>query len=1026
MNTIHHLDNYTETISELTGRIIFINNSLNTYLISPSADLSLVPGIVEQWLEKIFELRPEHKPPPGLRRAIKTLGECITHEEFGQALDNLLLAEYRNKLQTSSVGRKQRFLTELLVTLWSFGIIAWPAKDQEPFSCAILSLKKTGWNGSQKSFLIKIRDYIYKGSVDDSANFRFIFDHLLARVGVVDIGDLTPSTFYLREETSRLGKLRSSGIFGILKALREEYPTPAITWTAEDFGFFRAKMGHLARDDNFQWALDRDPSMSHWVRYALEHIQANPANYKKRRSSLNSFMQHLLENPSLPRNPVGYFDIKNRPAPLFFVPGNGGRQTMAALNEFLDEVVVKTCSQPNDDDLPILMPGFANPLAKPIYRGVNKGETHREPMPTKLIRQAIKILTENDFAWTKQIGRIKDSFRWQNPDTGDFETMWSPVRAYALLIKLLLPARSYQVRHIDSGEGDTWRYLSDGSWVLNQGPHRPPQSKIVERGVFRKYKRRDGSEGAVLYFNTNKTADIDSQSKGFVMPWEKRDALKLLSELRDWQERYNPVNAPTAWVDIPELVDSKHRDDLKKMGSSFFLFRDPCHRHRPDLPITDGRLRNLWLKLLDELESRLKAAGETFSNGEPIKLILSREKRGNSPATGAFDLHSLRVTLITAMYEEGVPPEFLMKIVGHSTVLMTLYYIKINAEVLTLRIDEAMQAKKRQERSEMAGFIQRASRQDLEQAVAYRHISAIDAIEGGTGTGMLVMDHGICPVAAKRCHEGLTVTDFATDITKYQAVPGGASNCVRCRFFITGPAFLFGLEALVGDLAYRLRKASYGFEKALGKFDALSDEYAAALETGAPFHKLRELDIVETTFEASTAEVDSIALSLQAAYTLTEQAIRISNRQKESDSSQNGLSLIAVGGTGQIEAVLSETHEFEQIHRICLSATFFEGLRINWQQPNLERARLFDRMLRASGYEPRFCFLDDEDALNVANAMGQFLYARLARDTVHALMDGRTTLREIGMEAVFTKHLEAFEPKTLDVGQPTRLLESTP
>ncbi len=691
---------------------------------------------------------------------------------------------------------------------------------------------------------------------------------------------------------------------------------------------------------------------------------------------------------------------------------------MSVIHDFLNEVLFKVCAQPDDNEVPVLMPGFSNPHARPSYKNVNQGETHREAMPTRLISLASHILTENDFAWAREVGRIQDVFRWRNTGTGEFETVWSPVRAYAILIKLLLPARTYQVRMLDSGEGDTYRYENGGQWGLNLGPHRPQAGgKPVERGIFRRYKRKDGSDGAVFYFNTNKTADIESVVKGYVMPWEKKDALQLLSELRNWQEKFNPVKGPTAWLDIVELKKNKHTDDLAKMGANFFLFRDPASKTRPDLPVTDVRVRGLWLKLMDEMEKRLADSGETLSNGDPIKLILTRDHRGQ-PVSATFDLHSMRVSIITAMYEEGVPPEYLMKIVGHATVLMTLYYTKLNAETLSLRMDEALLERLRKSQAEMVGFIKRASRKELEQAIACRHTSALDAAASGTGVGMLVMDHGICPVAAKRCHEGLAVSDPATGVTRFQAVPGGATNCARCRFFMTGPAFLFGLEAHVNDLAYRLKKASYTFEKAQERFDALADAHAAALSDGTPFPRQRELEIAETAFESATSDVDAIALSLQAAYALTEQCVRIA-----SDGKAVGVALVAAGGTGQLEAVLSEGHEFEQLNRICTSATLFDGLNIKWQQPNLERARLFDRMLRNSGYESKFSLLDDEDVLHAANAMSEFLYARMDANTVHALVDGRTTLRAVGLEKAFVDQLEHLEPKTLAITRAHHILE---
>lgn len=1018
MTSICQLDRYSIAVSELTGRTVYINDALDQYLVAPNCELAEVAEAARFMTAKIEGLRAEHKPPPALRSAVAQLASCQSREDVAAALQVILVTEYQDRRATSSVATYQRYLVELMLRLWSMGAVAWPAKVQQPFSYPALKLDNPGFSERALGYLTRIHAYIDRGSGDDAANFRFTLDHLLARTGVTDIGDITPKTFYLTMERTRQDKLRSMGIQGVLHVLREDYHAQAINWAPEDFGFFQSKMGHLARDEKFEWLVSKDPEMAQWARLAIEHLEGNPANFRKRKSSLNNFLKYHLEHPELPRNPAEYFDIRRRPTSLFQATGNKGRQTMTVVHDFLNEVLFKVCAQPDDNEIPILMPGFANPLSKPSYKNVNQGETHREAMPTRLISLATHILTENNFAWAKEAGRIKDVFRWRNPATGEIETVWSPVRAYAILTKLLLPARTYQVRMLDSGEGDSRRYEGTGAWGPNLGAHHPaPGGKPTERGVFRRYKRKDGSEGSVFYFNTNKTADIESVAKGYVMPWEKTDALKLLADLRDWQETYNPVKGPTAWLDIIELKKVKHIDDLTKMGSNFFLFRDPCNKTRPDLPITDPRVRNLWLKLMDEMERRLADAGETLSNGDPIKLVLTRDHKGQ-PASATFDLHSLRVSIITAMYEEGVPPEYLMKIVGHATVLMTLYYTKLNAETLSLRMDEALLERQRNSQAEMAGFIKRASRKELEQAVAFRHPSALDAASGGTGVGLLVMDHGMCPVATRRCHEGLAVTDPSTNVTRYQAVPGGATNCTRCRFFMTGPAFLFGLEAHVNDLAYQLKKASFTFEKAQERFDALADAHAESLSGGAPFHKQRELEIAETSFESATAEVDNIALSLQAAYALTEQCIRIASQEKS-----GGLALVAVGGTGQLEAVLSEGHEFEQLNRICVNATLFDGLNINWQQPNLERARLFDRMLRNSGHEPRFSLLDDEDALQVANAMGQFLYARLDANTVHALVDGRTTLRAVGLEKAFVAQLDHIKPKTLAYAVATPILE---
>lgn len=918
----------------------------------------------------------------------------------------ILGEEFRDKLENSSIKNMQRFFVELMLLLWSYDVVAWPAKDQYPFSTIILALENAGFKGHKKNLLVDINAYLKRENNDDSMNFRFIVEHLLSRIGILEIGDITPTTFYITKERSRGGKLKSTALKSILILLRKEYYEKTQNWSLEFFGFFLKKMGKLAKDEDFKWLTSKDPLMAEWAELAKYHLETTPANFRKRKSSINNFLQHYLEHPELPRSPIKFFDLKNKPSPIYCMEGNKHRQEMRTIHEFLNQVLYRVCVQTDDNEIPILMPGFSNPLPVERYKSVNKGETHREVMPTHLLSLAMKILVEDDFAWAKKIGRITDTIRWLNPVSNKYEVVWSPVRAYALLIKLLLPARTYQVRMVDSGEGDTYRYTNEGIWTKNTEKHAPNLgSAIVENGIFRKYDRKDGSQGAIFFFNTNKTADINNIVNGYIMPWERKEALDIFLKLREWQEKFNPVNGPTFWKDIVELKKTKHKDDLEKMGKNYFLFRDPVTRYRPDLPVTDVRIRNLWLKLMNELELRLKETNQLLPSGEPIKLILTRDKSGG-PSSATFDLHTLRVTLITAMYESGIPPEYLAKIVGHATVIMTLYYIKIDNEALSLKMDEALLKWQQKSQMEMLGFIKKASRKELEQAVAFSSSSALDVISSSTSIGFLVMDHGICPVSAKRCNEGLESHDAASNVTQYQAVPGGAANCTRCRFFLTGPAFLFGLEAHVNNLIYRLKEASFEYETTQSRFDVLTDTYAEALSQKLPFFDQRELEKSETMMEALTLEVDEIALSLQSAYVLTEQCIHIVNKTGGKE-----FSLISVGDINNLEAVFSEENDFYQLNYICKKATIYKNLNIKWKLPNLERARMFDRMLRNSGVEPKFTLLNDVDLLHIANAMSEFLYTRLGANNVHDLVDGRTTLKALGIDRTFLEKFDEIKPK---------------
>lgn len=79
----------------------------------------------------------------------------------------------------------------------------------------------------------------------------------------------------------------------------------------------------------------------------------------------------------------------------------------------------------------------------------------------------------------------------------------------------------------------------------------------------------------------------------------------------------------------------------------------------------------------------------------------------------------------------------------------------------------------------------------------------------------------------------------------------------------------------------------------------------------------------------------------------------------------------------------------------------------------MERARLFDRMLRKSGIDPVLCLLSDEESLAIGNEMAKFLYARAGRRSTHDLIDGRTTLQALGLDKSFNENLQAMVPTML-------------
>jgi hypothetical protein len=103
---------------------------------------------------------------------------------------------------------------------------------------------------------------------------------------------------------------------------------------------------------------------------------------------------------------------------------------------------------------------------------------------------------------------------------------------------------------------------------------------------------------AGFYINTNKTADIDKaeNDKGYVIPWAHDEVLYWLEKLRNWQERYNPIAAPTPWTELEEKhfgSTPPHTEVLAQRGSACFLFRDPTDDEK-DKPLSRNRSLTLF------------------------------------------------------------------------------------------------------------------------------------------------------------------------------------------------------------------------------------------------------------------------------------------------------------------------------------------------------------------------------------------------------------------------------------------------
>lgn len=970
-----HLAGFERVTSIRTGSVIIHNLSESKFLIHPDWSVAATMAALDAWEAAEPYKRLDRKPLRAIfTHALAALKSVETRGAFSGALSAIIHTVHGGQNKEPGLPATRPLLAEMLLFFWSHNCVVWPA-SKRPLPNWKAFWGRYDWGKAAALVAAMAERFATQSSQSGALNkcFQLL---LTSRSIVSDVRDVCPGS-----KPQAFSARDASHLLHVAKELIAEQrkAEPGGTHYKPEQFAISVTGQRIEVEPEFEWAEKEGERLAIWREDARSFLRGVTASRKAVCMAVNAWLKLAIDEPSIPSNPVEMFDKKRWMGRGLEAQLSTGcsKLSMAYVKKFLQYSLEKHCSEFDEVGETRVALGFGNPLTELGPSGKRlAAESFREPIPLRIVNLCISILTENDYAWPKALNRKRfgsDWFRWRRPTDGKSELIWSPVRCFALLAKLMLPARTFQIRMLDSGEADSERYDPvSGSWEDNH--NRLARSNAdgkdrsrAQKGVFRKFTRQDKTPGSLIFFNTNKTADIDipADKRGYVMPWEHHKALALFGQLRDWQEEFNPLPHPTPWKDVIEL---RMRDpaQLRDWGYACFLMRDPTVIANPTLPITDKKVNTLWDHLLLEAERRLAKSGERHHNGEEIKLT-SRTSRG--AIKPLFDLHSLRVTMITSLYEQGVPPEFIMKVAGHASVLMTLYYVKINGAEISRRLNEANAQTQKSEQVNWLGHLQNKKETALKQLTARSHDSAIDAFAGSCKTGIVIMDHGFCPLGAQRCADGLVISSDYADTIKFGAVPGGPANCSRCRFFISGPAFLGGLEAKFNDLIFKTQCASREYEKAQRHYEEELDSAARAAEAGEFPGGPRRSDRALAAYERSAAEVDSLLVSLHATYRLIEQCLEIANREEPSCS--EGFSLVvAKEGADKIEAMLDDVGQYEQLNRICQAAEIYEGLTSGAQIANARRMRGLDRLLQQSGLNPVFSMIDnDELALKVSNEM---------------------------------------------------------
>jgi hypothetical protein len=803
-------------------------------------------------------------------------------------------------------------------------------------------------------------------------------------------------------------------------------------------GTSNRKQNGRASDMTFSWLTrDHGEQWEEWRAFFAGWLKTQQQGINTKLNSMNIFALNYLSKIPNGHQPASLFQAGRKgllPSleSLAFDPNQVSaiRKNNDIFN-LINWVITEHFSEPNDEGQ--MMPLVHNPFEKISKRGTDHTESVHNPLPYAYIKELRQILCPQPFGnfrdwnwahlasgqnrvnglsaiksgdWFEVdpllidpndpdcVWRVRTVLRRVNkkPKQVQIHELWSPVGAMTLLVKLHLPLRTYQVRFLDSGEADTWRY-EKGEWTINQrhsfknGSEKNPWS----RGIFRRIQSPDiGDVMTGFFVNTNKTADQnkDERERGYTIPWQHAEVLHWLEKLRNWQEKYNPIDHPTPCteLEVKHFGFAKSEQQKRDMGAICFLFRDGRAKAKDRLkPISRTSLDTLWYRLLFTLEDRVASRGQTLSDGTRLRFVKDYGEDYTPQKTATeFPLHSLRVSLLTCFAMDGqVPAAALSKLLaGHSRLIMTLYYIKPTPAKMTQALDEATLRVEAAQADSLRTYLRDADMRQIKSKVAYRDEQSLDAaLANRNPVGWEHRHVGICLVGGNSarsnemgsvggCWNGGELLTSSGG-TVFGPVPNGPENCTRCRWLATDARYLDALRAQFNNQSYKASMAANLAVEHETVRDVLLDARYLATEEDRPFLQLHELQEAERRYEKQIVLADQFAKDMIATFQLIARLIAIEEGRAEGD---NSTKLVAVGSMQDIHqpiSLIEISSELLQLAQICEDAELYPDLADDVRKtPAIEkRSRVLNNVLMRNGYAPLFMQMDERMQLIAGNAM---------------------------------------------------------
>lgn len=562
--------------------------------------------------------------------------------------------------------------------------------------------------------------------------------------------------------------------------------------------------------------------------------------------------------------------------------------------------------------------------------------------------------------------------------------IWFPghwMHTYALAS---VPVRGIQLGYVDSGEADKEIPVIKGGEIVWINNNLKLRGKTKKQGFVKQYPKNENG----MHITSNKT----SRKRPFYdVPWIPEALALWTIRFREWQTKYNPINRPMPWVEcrFTNLCET----DLKKKGSNCFLFRD-------------FNAEECSGSFSSRLHSRI-AIALYHSQPKTLKLaILNGNPAAVTAYTSEYTPHTMRVSLITAyVMEFRLPLEIIVKIAGHSSVIMSIYYVKINNEMLRLRFNEGEKRAMSNQAKAAYQMVEQGRVNKIRSQFITNNNEAIKRFVGEIAAGSaLFRDYGMCPFAAHRCSDGYTEENG-----KYIYVPAGylgSENCIRCRHFVTGPVFLGGLLSLANEISlaatmqfdhlHDMEQQATELRTDIEEYDA--EQYDCE-QQGMKFNETARniLEVEEVALlgqiETASRKADMYLSDMNSINRLANQCQAVMNERIETDNDSDSTQLI-MQPDHEAMVVIEETSFFHQLNEVCVNAEIYVSAKA--ELAIAPRAQMLDRMIELNNMTPSLFRLDAKQQLVMGNQLTKFMLARLKSwEKLDAVVEGRLLMQDL-------------------------------